>query len=490
MNAARRQRKRERSHFRAGLIALALAAALLFLGFEKGIPGRHHYTVDAVFTNASNLLVGSSVHPGSPVRIAGVNVGQVSSIEKGPGGTAQVGLEITDAGRPIHSDAVASIRPRLFLEGNFFVDLKPGSPSAPEIKDGGTIPVTQTKQPVQLYQVLDTFEQDARDDLRTDVKEFSKALDDGGAQALNRSYKHAPGAFTNVALASEATLGTEPPDLSRLVAASAKVSAALASRDEQLGDLIPTFDRTVTALASRRQELARSLAGLDALVREAPGQLRAVDSATGPLKAFVDTARTPLRAAPPVLDASLPFLREVAALVAPNAVPALTADLGPTVRSLAELEPRLDDLFSLVSPVTACVRDHALPVLNAKLDDGKLSSGQRVWEEFLHAPTGLTASSQNFDGNGFSTRFSFGLGPDVVATGSGEQQNLAFGNYSGSRPTKPKERPPFNPNAPCEDQALPNLSAAAHQATTRTVAHLSSDQLAQLANALVGEKRK
>ena len=36
------------------------------------------------------------------------------------------------------------IRPRIFLEGNFFVDLKPGTPSAPDVKDDGTIPVTQT----------------------------------------------------------------------------------------------------------------------------------------------------------------------------------------------------------------------------------------------------------------------------------------------------------------------------------------------------------
>ena len=486
----RRLRHRQRSHFRAGVIALGLTAALLFLGFEKGIPVGHHYTVEAVFQDANNLLVGSSVHPGSPVRIAGVNVGQVSSIEKGPGGTALVGLQMTDAGRPLHRDAEASIRPRLFLEGNYFVDLKPGSPSAPEIDDGGTIPITQTRQPIQLYQVLNTFELDARKDLQGVVKELAAALDHGGAQGLNRSYRYAPDAFRNVAIASAATLGTEPPDLSRLVAASGQTAAALASRDEQLADLVTTFDHTVTALASRRQELARSLAGLDALAADAPPQLRAIDSATGPLKEFVRTARTPLREAPPVLDASLPFLRQVALLVAPSAIPALTADLGPTIRSLAQLEPRLVDLVSLVAPVTACVRDHALPVLNAKLDDGALSSNPRVGEEILHTSTGLASASQNFDGNGFTTRFSFGLGPDVVATGTGEQRNLAFGQYSGSRPTKPKERPPFKPEAPCEDQAQPNLAAPAHGATTRTVARLSRAQLAELGKALLEGRGK
>ena len=44
------------------------------------------------------------------------------------------------AGLPIHKDATLKIRPRIFLEGNFFVDLQPGTPSAPTIDDGDTIP--------------------------------------------------------------------------------------------------------------------------------------------------------------------------------------------------------------------------------------------------------------------------------------------------------------------------------------------------------------
>ena len=78
----------------------------------------------------------------------------------------------------------------------------------------------------------------------------------------------------------------------------------------------------------------------------------------------------------------------------------------------------------------------------------------------------------------------------MVATGTGEQQNLAFGQYTGSRPTKPAKRPPFNPTAPCEDQAVPNLSAPAHQATGRTVARLNRSQLAEIAEALLEGKHK
>jgi virulence factor Mce-like protein len=483
-----RQRRRRASHFRAGLIAVALSLAVVFLGFEKGIPGGHKYTVGAVFTNANNLLIGSSVHPGSPVRIAGVNVGQVASIEKGPGNTALVGLQMTDAGRPLHVDATARVRPRLFLEGNFFVEVSPGSPSAPTMKDGGTIPVTQTSTPVALYQVLNTFNQSTREGLKTLTKEFAAALDKGGAQGLNRTYGAAPGALRNVAVASEATLGTEHDDLSKLVADSGKTAAALASRASALRDLVTVFDRDATALASRKQELARTIAGLDALLRESPPALRAVDSATAPLTTFVRAAYRPLRQAPPVLDDAVPFLRRASALVAPGQLPALVADLRPTVRTLAALEPRLDELLGLVSPVVSCVRDNALPVLNSKLDDGQLSSGQTVIEEFLHSSSGLVSSSQNFEGNGFDTRDSFGTGQDVVAAGSGARQTLALGQYEGSRPTKPAQRPPFRPSARCEDQPLPNLAAPAHAATTRTVARLSGKQIADLAKVITGSR--
>ena len=67
------------------------------------------------------------------MRIAGVNVGKVIGVER-DGDATEVTFTVDDAGRPIHEDAFAAIRPRIFLEGNFFVDLDPGSPSAPELR--------------------------------------------------------------------------------------------------------------------------------------------------------------------------------------------------------------------------------------------------------------------------------------------------------------------------------------------------------------------
>ena len=96
------------------------------------------------------------------------------------------------------------MRERIFLEGNLFMDIKPGSPSADTISDGDTIPASQTAAPVQLDQVLGVLQTNARKDLEDLLAGYGDALngqpqpgeDDDqvaevqgktGGQALNKS---------------------------------------------------------------------------------------------------------------------------------------------------------------------------------------------------------------------------------------------------------------------------------------------------------------
>ena len=98
--------------------------------------------------------IAGNVRPASPVRIAGVNVGKVTAIEHlapddravrpprrrrarstedgtVPSTATVVTMELEESALPLHTDATMKLRPRLFLEGNLFVDLQPGSPNAP-----------------------------------------------------------------------------------------------------------------------------------------------------------------------------------------------------------------------------------------------------------------------------------------------------------------------------------------------------------------------
>ena len=109
------------------------------------------------------------------MRIAGVNVGKVTSVEP-EGNKAEVTFTVSDEGLPIHEDATIAIRPRLFLEGNFFLDLHPGSPSAPDLSSGSTIPVTQTTTAVQIDQILTSLQSDTRTNLKRALAGYGDAL--------------------------------------------------------------------------------------------------------------------------------------------------------------------------------------------------------------------------------------------------------------------------------------------------------------------------
>src|SRR4051794_20132876 len=149
------------SPFKAGLIAIVLIAILSVFGFTRINPLKHPLQLKAAVQSANNL------QKSSPVRIAGVNVGKVKQVEPVKGGGAIVTMEIEKPGLPIHKDAQLKIRPRIFLEGNFFVDIQPGTPSAPAFKSGDTVPVQQTSTPVQFGQLLTSLQADTRKDLQT-----------------------------------------------------------------------------------------------------------------------------------------------------------------------------------------------------------------------------------------------------------------------------------------------------------------------------------
>src|SRR6476659_10698373 len=95
-----------------------------YLAFTKHVPFTSYgYELNATFANGVNIS------KNSPVRIAGVEVGKVIGVER-EGDATEVRFTVGGSGRPSHEDAFAQIRPRIFLEGNFFIELDPGSPSS------------------------------------------------------------------------------------------------------------------------------------------------------------------------------------------------------------------------------------------------------------------------------------------------------------------------------------------------------------------------
>src|SRR6266516_7752541 len=137
---------RRLSNFTIGLIVIILTFFAFYLAFTKSIPliSGGVYELKAVVGDAQNIRAKT------PVRISGVNVGTVTDVQhltdaNGHGeDAAVVTMTLKDKALPIQQDATLELRPRLFLEGNLFVDLHPGSPSAPDLNSGSVLPQTQT----------------------------------------------------------------------------------------------------------------------------------------------------------------------------------------------------------------------------------------------------------------------------------------------------------------------------------------------------------
>ena len=178
-------------------------------------------------------------------------------------------MKLEDEALPIHEDAEVKVRERIFLEGNLFMDIKPGSPSADTIEDGHTIPASQTAAPVQLDQVLGTLKTNTRKDLEDLLAGYGDALNgqpqpgedddqDPGGPRQDRGpgaqlvAGHRRGrAARQTAIVNQATLGTDTHDLSKLIAGQQKIFTALAGRETQLKDLVTNFNITMGALASQ-----------------------------------------------------------------------------------------------------------------------------------------------------------------------------------------------------------------------------------------------
>ena len=445
--------------FVIGVLGLFAIAGITYAAFATSSPFSRPYTVDAIFANSGQLRAGS------PVRIAGIDVGQVSAVAAGPGTTADVQLQIASSGLPIHADATATIRARLFLEGGFYVDLGPGSPSAPVLDSGGTIPRPQTAVPVQFDQILSTLTQPRREALRRIVAQTDVALSDGGAEGFRATTAHLPPALRDLAVVSLAAQGTRPHDLSRLISSAARATGQLAERDTALADLVTNVNRASTALVAHPGTLAATEVEIDRLLRAAPPALTSIDRVVPRVNRFISALRPANREVPEVIRRLHALAAGLRGLGPPSAETKLISGLRPVLRNVPRFSLLSRGLFPLAGPIVTCLKDNVMPTLQSKVDDGPLSSGRPVWQDFLHSTVGLASASQNFDANGPWFRYLGAVGPGAVSTGSVPGVGQLFGTSPqpllGSRPVwlGPGRTPPFRPDAPCAKQKAPDLSA-------------------------------
>jgi ABC-type transporter Mla subunit MlaD len=462
----------------AGLIVIVIAAIGVYFAFAKKVPFTHGFRVEAVFQNAN------SVRPNSPVRIAGVDVGKVASVKRYKDtDMSVVTLELKDKALPIHKDATAKIRSRTFLEGNFFVDLQPGTPTSPTIDDGDTLPYTQTAAPVQFGDVLTALQQDTRRSLQQVLEDYGNALtakptaqDDAqadpdtrgetAAQSLNDTFNYAGPAEKNVSIVNQALLGQQPDDLSTIIASLAKVTGALGRNERVLQDFVTNFNGTMKIFADESGNLQATIRELSPTLKIADQTLASLNRAFPPTRAFAREILPGVKETPATVNASFPWIKQTRALLQPSELQGVARELSPATQDLARVIDASNELLPQTDLLSKCVYKVLLPTGDIVIQDGPLTTGKENYKEFWYAMVGLASEGQNFDGNGMYVRFQPGGGSQTISTGkssiSGEQ---LFGRADtaplGTRPAYPGKRPPYRPDVPCYTQQLPDLNGAA-----------------------------
>ncbi len=493
----RRRRKLSVSTFGAGLAGILAIVITSYMAYTKfANPFANPYTVHVVFSSANGL------RPQSLVRIAGVNVGQVTSIDPAPGckvaarststcQAAQVTMTINDQGLPLHKDATFWIRPRIFLEGNFFVDVSPGTPEAPIANSGYTFPIQSGVEPVQFDQVLTSLQSDTRRNLQILLQQYGTAVKQGGP-SYNRSIQFWLPAYEYSSIVAHDALGLQPHDLSNYIDKGGQFAGALDAHPQNLKSLITNFNTTAGAFARQNIALENAVSELPTTLATAIPTFNALNRAFPPVRAFARALLPGVQSSGPTIDASLPFINQLRQLVQPSELRGLTSDLSVTVPALAKLNNETIPLMKNgVRPASSCVANIIHPWTQLTVPDSKFNSSngfppRPVYVEGVDYLPGLAGEMRSFDANGpyikvlltggtLTYSLQPGLFGQALAPIDGVQPQLPT---PGTRPDDPKiavSRPALEPNLPCETQA-PITSLAAPIGNGPKQIHTSPDK--------------
>jgi phospholipid/cholesterol/gamma-HCH transport system substrate-binding protein len=457
-----------------------------YLAFTKHVPFTSYgYELNATFANSANIA------KNSPVRIAGVEVGKVIA-SKRDGDATEVTFTVDGSGRPIHDDAFAAVRPRIFLEGNFFVDLDPGSPSAQEMDSGGTIPVSRTSTAVQFDEVLSALQSPVRADLNRlleglgaaytheptaaeDATQLPEVKGKTGAEALNGAFKYGGDAGRYSSQVTHAFLGTQPRDLSRLVAGAGRAFGAFASREADLQGLIDNFNVFTGALAAQSANLSTTINLLAPTLKTARASFVSLNRVLPPLRTYAIEFTPAVAELPALISASKPWLAQARPFLSGK-------EGGGLAKLLAESTPGLAGAAQAGKAITLpqmnrlglCTTKVMVPTGNQVIDD-RFSTGGPNYREFLYNLANFAGVGQNFDGNGPYLRAQVGGGPLLVGE-SNPKGNLKTDkiNYAhtiaaplGNQP-RLGGQPPFKPDVRCDAQPVPDVNGPLGQVAAPT----------------------
>ncbi len=296
--------------------ALSCFGILLFLWITFGGPTPFKaktYQIEVPFNEATQLAEQSDV------RISGVSVGKVQSIEESPDGRrAQATVNIEDRYAPIPKGTRAILRTKTLL-GETYVELTPGNSQGPKLHDGDALPVAQVAESVQLDEIFRTFDTRTRSAFQEWLQESALAIE-GRGQSLSTAFAELDPTFSEFDQLFR-VLDTQRLAVKQLFRNGATTFRALRGREGQLADLIRNSNAVFQTTAKRDRDI-------EALFRAFP--------------TFEDESRLTLDRLREFSVNSDPVVRQL--------VPA-AEQLSPTLVAFSRLAPQAKGFFEGLEPV-------------------------------------------------------------------------------------------------------------------------------------------
>jgi phospholipid/cholesterol/gamma-HCH transport system substrate-binding protein len=235
------------------------------------------------------------------------------------------------------------------------------------IINGGTLPSTQTRGIVDLDVFLDALTPRVRASLQQILKTGAYFVHQPTAGALNQA---AP--YLNPAFSQTTQLGAEIVAdrfaLQRLVASTATVASALASRSADLSGAVSNTAATLREVAGQRTTLQDLLSRAPGVLRQGQGvladvnyTLHVLDPALSDLRPVAPRLATLLRVVVPAARDAIPTIAGVQALV-PSAKAALLA-LPPVERQATPAVRSLTSALTGITPILSGIRPYAPDVV-------------------------------------------------------------------------------------------------------------------------------
>lgn len=379
------------------LIVIAAAVSLVILQQQRlTLPGfvpflgQNFFNFKAEFATAQALTPGQ----GQTVDIAGVPVGEINKVEL-VRGRALVSLRVKTKYRKIYPDATLLMRPKTGLK-DMVIQMDPGDPaSGPAIKDGDTLPISQTAPDVNLEEVLNALDSDTRAYLQLLIHSGGEGLRGQGPRVRNALKRFDPTARDLAKI--NGMLATRRQYIRRGVHALQEVTGAVGGKDADLARLVDSSNAVFGALAHQDVNLRRSLQLLPGSLSELRTGMAKTGVLADNLGPTLQALRPGARALGPSLRQLRPLQREATPIIRDQLRPFARATL-PTVRLL---RPAARSLSRATPDLTTSVK-----VLNYALNElgynppgeGKGQQGYLFYNSYVNHDGAAIFGTQDANG--------------------------------------------------------------------------------------------